>query len=251
MLQKAEGLVLRTVDYGETNKIVTLFTREMGKVALFASGAKKTRSRLAATTQPFTYGSYLFFIGKGLGSIRQGEIIDSFRTLRNDLFRTAYAAYVAELMDKLTDDRSPNPFLFELLYQTLHYIDEEVDPEVMTFIFEVKMLEVAGIRPKLNGCVQCKNQDGPFVFSIREGGLLCSRCRTIDPHHIPISEASLKLLRLFTQINLSRLGKVSVKPETKRELKNVLSSYYEEYSGVKLKSRRFLDQLEKLEPDSS
>lgn len=251
MLQKAEGLVLRTVDYGETNKIVTLFTRETGKIALFASGAKKTRSRLASVTQPFTYGSYLFYVGKGLGSIRQGEIIDSFRNLRADLFRTAYAAYVSELLDQLTEERSPNPFLFELFLQTLHYIDDEVDPEVLAFIFEVKMLEVAGIRPNLDGCIRCGTHTGPFVFSIKEGGLLCKTCKTADPHHMKISETSLKLLQLFTRIDLARLGKVSVKAETKREIRDLLRNYYDELSGLKLKSRRFLDQLDKLDPGSS
>lgn len=246
-MQKSEGIVIRTMDYGETNKIVTLFTRDSGKIALFARGAKKTRSRLSSVTQLFTYGQFFFFLGKGMGTLRQGESIETFRGLQSDLFRTAYASYIAELLDKLSEDRSPNPFLFELLFQTLHYMDEELDPEVLTFIFETKMLDVAGIRPKLDGCMNCKRTQGPFVFSVREGGLLCGQCKTIDPHFYRLSETALKLLRLFLHIHLKRLGKVSLKPETKREIKTVLSAYYEEYSGLKLKSKRFLDQLEKME----
>lgn len=251
MLQKSEGIVIRTVDYGETNKIITLFTRDSGKIALFASGAKKTRSRLSAVTQLFTYGHFMCFMGKGLGSIRQGEVIDTFRDLRTDLYRTAYASYIAELLDKLTDEKAPIPSLFELLHQTFRYIDEEVDPEVMAFIFEAKMLSVAGIRPELNRCQNCKRTEGLFVFSVREGGLLCAKCKTIDPYHFPLSETAVKLLRLFVQIDLNRLGKVSLKPETKRELETVLSAYFEEYSGVKLKSKRFLDQLKRMNPESS
>jgi DNA repair protein RecO (recombination protein O) len=251
LLQKGEGIVIRTVDYGETHKILTLFTRDTGKIALFARGAKKTRSRLSPVTQLFTYGNYLYLLGKGLGTLRQGETVDSFRSLREGLYRTAYAAYIAELLDKLTDEKMPNPFLFELLYQTFHYMDEEVDPEVMTFIFETKMLDVAGIRPYLEGCMNCKRTEGPFVFSIREGGLLCDRCKGLDPHHLRISPTAVKLLRLFSSIDLSRLGSVSLKPVTKRELKSLLSAYYDEYSGLKLKSKRFLEQLEKIDPDSS
>ncbi|HEX7063946.1 MAG TPA: DNA repair protein RecO [Bacillales bacterium] len=247
MLQKSEAIVIRTMDYGETNKIVTLFTREAGKIALFARGAKKTRSRLSSVTQLFTYGHYLYFLGKGMGTLRQGESIDTFRGLQSDLFRTAYASYIAELLDKLSEDRVPNPFLFELLLQTLHYMDEEIDPEVLTFIFETKMLNVAGISPELESCMNCKRTQGPFVFSVREGGLLCGQCKAIDPHYFRLSEAALKLLRLFLHMDLKRLGKVSLKPETKRELKTVLSAYYEEYSGLKLKSKRFLDQLENIE----
>ncbi|HEX6922651.1 MAG TPA: DNA repair protein RecO [Bacillales bacterium] len=250
MLQKSEGIVIRTMDYGETNKIVTLFTRDAGKIALFARGAKKTRSRLSSVTQLFTYGHYLYFSGKGMGTLRQGESIDTFRGLQLDLLRTAYASYIVELLDKLLEDRAPNPFLFELLSQTLHYMDEEVDPEVMKFIFETKMFDVAGIRPQLEGCINCKRTEGPFVFSVREGGLLCANCKRIDPHYLRISETALKLLRLFMHMDLKRLGKVSLKPETKNELKTVLSAYYEEYSGLKLKSKRFLDQLENMEGGS-
>ncbi|HET7628427.1 MAG TPA: DNA repair protein RecO [Bacillales bacterium] len=251
MLTKDEGIVIRTVDYGETNKIVTLFTRAGGKVAVFGRGAKKTRSTLASVTQLFTYGSYLFFLGSGLGTMRQGEMIDSFRRLREDLYRTAYASYIVELLDKVTEDQSPDPFLFELLYQCLHYIDEERDPEVIMFIFQTKMLHVAGIRPELNGCSRCGHRDGPFLFSIVEGGLLCERCQRVDPRAWPVADVVVKLLRLFSSFAMNRLGQISLKPETKKALKTILDNYYEEYSGLRMKSKRFLDQLERMDPGTS
>ena len=79
MLQKCEGIVLRTTDYGETNKIVTLYTREWGKIGVMARGAKKPKSRLSAITQPFTYGYFLLQKGSGLGNLQQGEIIAPLR----------------------------------------------------------------------------------------------------------------------------------------------------------------------------
>lgn len=251
MLQKGEGIVIRMVDYGESNKIVTVFTREFGKVAFMARGAKKPRSSLSSVTQLFTYGHYMYLTGKGLGTLRQGEVVDAFRGLHEDIYRTAYAAYIAELLDRLTDEKTPNPFLFELLYQSVHYIDEGVDPEVISFIFETKMLDVAGIRPQLEMCANCGRNEGPFVFSVKDGGLLCPRCASIDPRHLKLSETSVKLLRLFVNMDMKRLGKVSLKPETKKELKTALSAYYEEYSGLKLKSKRFLDQMERMESDLS
>lgn len=184
MLQKGEGIVIRTVDYGETNKIVTVFTREFGKTAFMARGAKKPKSPLSAVTQLFSYGYYLYQSGNSLGTLRQGEVTDAFPDLREDIYRTAYAAFIAELLDKLVDEKVPNPFLFESFYQALHYIDEGFDPEVISFIFETKMLDVAGIRPQLNQCVNCGEEQGPFVFSVREGGLLCSACSSMDPRHL-------------------------------------------------------------------
>ena len=147
MLQKCEGIVIRSTAYGESNKVVTLYTRELGKVGVMARGAKKPNSRLSAITQLFTHGYFLVQIGSGLGSLQQGEIISSLRSIREDIFLTAYSSYIVELTDKSTEDRKINPYLFELLYQTLHYINEGYDPDVLMNIYELKILNVLGLYP--------------------------------------------------------------------------------------------------------
>lgn len=245
MLKKVEGIVIRTVDYGETNKIITLYTRETGKVGVMARGAKKPKSRLSSVSQLFVYGSYLYHHTSGLGGLNQGEAIDSFRSIRNDLFLTSYAAYAVELVDKLTEDKKPNPYLFETLYQVMHALDEEKDPEVVLFIFELKMLSVAGIKPQLRQCVNCGLSDGKFEFSINEGGFLCHRCLSIDPYHIPLKKKTAELLHLFSHMDLARLGNISLKSETKKEIREVLNQYFDAYSGLYLKSKRFLEQLDR------
>jgi DNA repair protein RecO (recombination protein O) len=243
MLQKCEGIVIRSTDYGETNKIITIYTREWGKIGFMARGAKKPNSRLSAITQLFTYGYFLVQRGSGLGSLQQGEIISSMRSIREDIFLTAYSSYLVELTDKGTDEKKPNPFLFELLYQTLNYLNEGYDQDVLVNIYEMKMLNVMGLYPILNQCSVCGCTDGHFSFSIREGGFLCHRCLEKDPYHFKISQATAKLLRLFYYIDLSRLGNISLKPETKAELKKVISTYYDEYSGLHLKTKKFLDSM--------
>ncbi|UOK57065.1 DNA repair protein RecO [Bacillus sp. CMF21] len=246
MLQKCEGIVIRTNDYGETNKIVTIYTRELGKVGVMARGAKKPNSRLTSSTQLFTYGYFLFQKSSGLGGLQQGETISSMRGIREDIFLTAYASYAAELLDKSTEQNEPNPFLFELFNQTLQLLNEGVDPDVLLYIFEMKIVNVLGLYPQLDSCVNCSSKDGTFHFSIRENGFICHRCFEVDPYRLPISQATAKLLRLFYYFDLERLGKVTVKPETKAELKLVIDSYYSEYSGIFLKSKKFLDQMESL-----
>ena len=246
MFEKCEGVVIRTADYGETNKVVTLYTREWGKVGVMARGAKKPNSRLAAITQPFTYGNFLVQRGRGLGTLQQGEMISSMRGIREDIFLTAYASYVIDLADKSTDEKKPDPYLFELLLQTIQYLDEGYDPEVLVHIFEMKILRVLGLRPILDHCANCGATEGNFVFSIREGGLLCHRCLEIDPYHLKAGQPSIKLLRLFYLLDLSRLGSISVKEETKADIKKIIQAYYDEYSGLHLKTKRFLDQLDNL-----
>lgn len=243
-MQKCEGIVIRTTDYGESNKVVTLYTREWGKFGAMARGAKKPNSRLSAITQLFMHGYFLVQKGTGLGSLQQGEMISSMRSIREDIFLTAYASYIVELTDKSTDDRKTNPFLFELLYQTLHLINEGYDPDVLVNIFELKILNVLGLYPILNQCSVCGETNGHFAFSIREGGFICHRCLDKDPYHIKLSPAAAKLLRLFYYFDLSRLGSISVKAETKAELKMVISAYYDEYSGLQLKTKKFLHSLD-------
>jgi DNA repair protein RecO (recombination protein O) len=244
MLEKCEGIVIRTTDYAETNKIVTLYTREWGKVGVMARGAKKPNSRLAAITQPFTYGHFLIQKGRGLGSLQQGEIIYSMRSMREDIFLTAYASYIIDLTDKSTEEKKPNPYLFQLLLQTLQFLDEGYDQDILMHIYEMKMLNVLGLYPILDHCANCGRTEGTFSFSVREGGLLCERCLEKDPYHFKVSQASIRLMRLFYLLDLSRLGSISVKEETKAELKKMITAYYEEYSGLHLKTRRFLDQLD-------
>jgi DNA repair protein RecO (recombination protein O) len=245
MLQKCEGIVIRTTDYGETNKIVTLYTREWGKIGVMARGAKKPNSRLSAITQLFTHGYFLVQIGKGLGSLQQGEINTSMRSIREDIFLTAYSSYIVELTDKGTEEKKPNPFLFELLHQTLNYLNEGYDQDILMNIFELKMLNVMGLYPNLDKCSVCGSTDGNFSFSIRENGFICHRCLNKDPYHFKISPASAKLVRLFYYFDLSRLGQISVKEETKVELKKIISAYYDEYSGLHLKSKKFLNSMDR------
>lgn len=246
MLKKVEGIVIRATDYGESHKVVALYSREAGKISAMARGAKKPSSRLAAVSQPFTYGYFLIQTGKGLGTLQQGDMISSLRGLKEDIFKTAYASYIVELVDKGTQDLEANPFLFEMLLQTLTHISEGNDEEILTNIFEMKMLPVLGLYPDLGKCAVCGNTEGTYGFSLKENGLICHLCYEQDPHYLPMSQGAVKLMRLFHFFDLNRLGNISVKPETKKELKRAINMYYDEYSGLRLKSRRFLDQMDSL-----
>lgn len=246
MLQKCEGIVIRTNNYGESNKIVTIYSRENGKLGVMARGAKKTNSRLSSVSQLFTYGYFLFQKSSGLGTLQQAETITSMRHIREDLFKTAYATYVVELIDKGTEERKPNPFLFEMLFQTLTYINEEYDPDIVTHIFEMKMLPVLGLYPSLDKCAVCGETEGEFSFSFKENGIICHRCLGNDPYHYKVSPQTIKLLRLFYHFDMNRLGKISLKDSTKEELKKIIRTYYDENSGLFLKSRKFLDQMDRM-----
>src|SRR5699024_3176785 len=120
VLEKFSGVMIKTQDYSETHKIVTIFSKKIGKCSAIARGAKKPRSRMAAVTQPFVNGEFLVYISKQLSTLQQGEITHSFRPIREDIVKTAYAAYLAELTDKLMTPI--HPFIFYMNSFIKHYV---------------------------------------------------------------------------------------------------------------------------------
>lgn len=244
-MNKWEGIVLKSIPYGESNKIVTIYTREAGKMTAMARGAKKPASRLAAVTQSFTHGFFLLRTGRGMGTLEQGEPIDSMRHIREDLEATAYASFVVELIDRLTDDQSQSPNVFSLLYDALHAINEEYDPEAIALFVEWKMLPVAGVHPVLHQCANCRATDGEFAFSFKEIGFLCHRCFHIDPYLVRLTPTQLRLIRTFFTVPIQEVGSLKLKKATKQFMKKIVRTVYDEQVGIRLKSRQFLDQLER------
>ncbi|WP_430534289.1 DNA repair protein RecO [Listeria rocourtiae] len=242
-MEKCEGIVIRTTNYRESDKIVVIYSREYGKIGLVARGAKKTKSRLAAVTQLFTNGVFTFYPNRGLGTLQQGEAIASFSSIQTDIFLTAYATYACELLDKATEEQQANGPLYNLFYQIIHHIDEGYDPQVLTQIFEMKMLSVLGLYPTMNRCAICGQPEGRFDFSAYANGIVCHRCFERDKYRLHLTERSVKLLRLFYIFQLDRLGSIDVKQETKDEIQRAIDTYYEQYSGLYLKSKKFLNNM--------
>ncbi|KGP73163.1 DNA repair protein RecO [Pontibacillus yanchengensis] len=244
MLQKVEGIVIRTGNYGETHKIVTLFTRERGKIAVMAKGAKKPKSKMSAITQPFVHASFLIQIGSNMGTLYQGEVLQSLRSIREDIIKAAYAAYISELTDKLVEENQPDPFLYQQLLQTMVWMTEDKDLDILLYMYELKMYKKGGFAPELNQCVNCGRTEGPYTFSVMEGGLLCRFCNHIDNESFTLPDTIIKLLRMCLLVDVTRIGNISVKDENKQRIREILDLYYERYGGYFLKSKKFLNQLD-------
>lgn len=244
MLEKINGVIIKTQDYSETHKIITIFSNKIGKFTAIARGAKKPKSRMAALTQPFIYGEFLVYISKGLSTLQQGDSLNSFRSIREDIFKTAYAAYIAELTDKLMDSHSPDYYLYEQFYKTLQWISENEDLEIPTIMYELKLYQRAGFAPIVDCCVNCGETNHPFSFSIQEGGLLCPKCKnSIDPESIQLSFGVAKLLYLLSHVGIEQVGDITVKNKNKQLLRQLLDAYYDHFGGYYLKSRKVLNQL--------
>lgn len=250
MLHQTEGLVLRCQNYGESHKILTLITPQ-GKLSLMARGARKPKSRLAAVSQPLVQGMYVYFhrgVRGTMGTLNQGEVIHHFyRSFESSLIRQAYAMYFLECMDRLSEEESPSQGMYPFLLNTLKLLESGKDPQVLKIIFDLRVLAASGYRPVWERCQHCSREYGPFLVSVRYGGLLCADCRQQDGQAQAVSETVVKLLRLFQEIPLLRLGQVRLREETTDQLGRITQLFMEEYLDLPLKSAAFLAQVQEWE----
>lgn len=250
MLTRVEGIVIRATDYGEGNRILSVLTRQAGKLSMMARGAKKVKSRFSGLSQPFTYAEFVIFRGSGhsMGTINSGELLSSHHRLREDLLLSAYAAYIAEMTQRIVEDGEPMPELFEQLLAAYQALEEGKDAAIITHIYEMNMLAVAGFMPELHACVLCgRSDEGTVTLSAVNGGLVCRACRAKDAQAIEVTPGALKLLRMFQHMDLRRLGAVNVSQAAKDQLQHFIRAYMDTHLHVRWKSRQLLDQLNRME----
>lgn len=146
---EAEAIVLRLTDYGEADRIVTLFTLEQGKLQGVARGAKRSRKRFAGALEPFAHLKLQLHLGTGLVTLSSADIVGIFPGIRSDLTKIGCAAYACELVERLTPDEEPNPRLFRLLYCYLERLDQVPPSPSDRRFFAVNLLKILGYQPEL------------------------------------------------------------------------------------------------------
>ncbi|HLR73538.1 MAG TPA: DNA repair protein RecO [Pseudogracilibacillus sp.] len=247
MLRQVEGIVLKSQDYGETHKIITIFTKEVGKITAIARGANKPKSKLSAVSQVFIRGEYLVYLTKGLGTIQQGQTVNSHRYIREDIIKTAYAAYMLELTDKLIEEKTPDVFIYHQLQQTMAWMNEQEAFMIPLLMYEMKLFNKGGFAPVVDGCVNCGRSDELTSFSIQEGGVLCKYCFSMDERAVQLPANLIKSLSIFLYVGLERVGNISMKKQNEQLLRTLFLEYYDVYGGYYLKSRKFLKQIDLLQ----
>lgn len=240
-LYKAEGIVLRTRNLGEADRVITLYTREVGKVEGVARGSRRTRSRLIGGTQLFTHGQYMLYSGRSLDTVSQADIKRSFSGLREDLIKMAYASYLAELLDVTVEPGEPSEDLFYLLMNAFSLLEGDTSCAMVARWFEFQLMAILGYTPQLDQCVSCLKDVGKDVrFSVREGGLLCSDCISSDPGAMRLRPSTLQVLRRLLQSESSRVGIVRPSEEDLRMLEAAGRAYVDYRLPRPLKSLDFL-----------
>ncbi|MEX2785441.1 DNA repair protein RecO [Streptococcus sp. H49] len=242
--KETKGLVLYNRNYREDDKLVKIFTETDGKRMFFVRHAG--RSKLNSVIQPLTVADFIIKINNnGLSYIEDYKEVRLYKAIHDDLFILSYASYLSALADAAIADNTADPQLFSFLKKTLELMDNGLDYEILTHIFEVQILDRFGVRLNFHECAVCHRVGLPFDFSYKFSGLLCPEHYHEDIHRKHLDPNVPYLLDRFQNVSFEELQSISVKPEMKQKIRLFLDDIYDNYVGLHLKSKKFIDDLDK------
>ena len=226
---RIQAVVLRHKDWGEADRLLTLYTREQGKVRALAKGIRKVTSRKAGHLEPFTYVTLQLAKGRDLLIVTQAETVNAFLAIGEDLVKTGYASYVIELLDRFTyEEESGHPSFFKLLIDTLDRLEKETDAWVAVRYYEMRLLDYTGFRPQLFECANCEREilaEDQF-FSFTTGGAICPSCGQGLPNLTKITVGTLKYLRHFQRSSYGDASRGHPSSEVQKEAEVLMQGYF-------------------------
>ncbi|MDH4318314.1 MAG: DNA repair protein RecO [Desulfobulbaceae bacterium] len=228
---ETEGIILRTHDYAESDRLVTFFSPHIGRATAIAKGAKRSKKRFVNKLEPFTHlkiscrpprSGSLYFLGSA-------ELENAFLSLRQNYHRYTIATFISELVLRFTRDNDRETRLFDLLHWAHRSQDAGRSPTATLAVFMIKLLQYSGYQPELSRCSHCQTPITPklrYSF-LPESGLRCSACRhdAVSLNHFPITVRTIRLLHSTQRLSISRLDRLHLPENSSMEAILALSRY--------------------------
>lgn len=239
-IEKVTGIVLSDTNYSESSKILNVLTKEHGKIGIISKGCRNLKSSLRSVSSKLTYGYFnIYYKKEGLNVLISVDIINDFSNIKQDLFKIGYATFLSDLTNQVLKETSSNE-IFDLFINGLIKINDDFDPMIITNIIELKYLNYLGVMPILDCCSVCGSNKKIVTISSFAGGYLCVNCYK---NEYIVDEKTVKLLRMFSYVDISKIKELNILPKNKNEINRFLENYYDRYTGIYLKSKDFLTQL--------
>ncbi|MBF7082631.1 DNA repair protein RecO [Desulfallas sp. Bu1-1] len=244
-LYRVRAVVLNSRQMRDAHRLLTLFSREKGKIKVVAHGAAKPTSRKRGAVQPFCHSELLLRRGRELDSVEQCEGLEIFPGLWEDLDRMSYAGHVVELVDGLTADGEPNQAVFELLLHTLKAMEGTADLELVARGFELRLLSLLGYQPYLDGCVNCgSGAINPVArFSPEAGGLVCPGCFS-GTRGVPCGGETVSVMKLLPGWDPFKIDRLRVSQQARGEMKVIMREYLQWHMEGRPRSLQFMEQVQ-------
>ena len=239
---KVEGIVIDEKPYGESSKILNIITKEKGVIGVIAKGSKRLKSNLRSVSERFCYATFnISYKENKLSTLISGDIINPFINIKKDIKKVSYLNFLSELTAGVVK-QSNNKKIYDIYLSAILKIEEGFDPLAISNIVELKYLSFLGISPKLNGCVICGSEN-VITISSDKGGFVCKKHITND---YIVSQKTIKLIKLLEYVDISKISKLDISDIVKKEINDFLDDYYDRYTGLYLKSKKFLKTLSTL-----
>lgn len=234
-----DGIVINTLKYGESSKIINILTREKGVIGVIAKGALKEKSKLRVISNNFTYANFqIYYKENKLGTLISADIKNNFLNIKSDIIKFGYMGYLTDLAKNVSKETNSEN-VYDILINSLLKIEEGLNPKVITNIAEIKYLQYLGVGLNLDGCTVC-GLTSVVSMSMSKGGYVCAFHKTTEKH---MSESVLKMFKAYYYIDISKITELNIKENVINEIDNFLNHYYKEYTGLYLKSKAFLDNI--------
>jgi DNA repair protein RecO (recombination protein O) len=240
-INSTEALVIGSTNLVEADRIISVYSPLFGQIRGVAHGVKRIKNRFGSSLEPLTHIVLMFKEkpNRELQLIKQADIINSYKELREDITRLTAGLYVAELVQKLTPvGGDGQPFIFWLILKILDLLTEKSDIISILRIFEVRLLNLLGYKPNLECCLGCKSVNFGYNwgFSPSMGGVVCPGCRPRYRDVLSISPGGIKFLTQAMQMDLDKVGRLKIIPSNRDELEGVLQKTLLEHLGSSTKS---------------
>jgi len=246
-IQKTTGIVLRRHDLRETSLLISLYTRDYGKINGLIRGVRGPRApHGSGGLELFAHDEIVFYERKqsDIYTISQCDLIDFFFPVRVDLERLAYASYMVELLDSVTVLSDSNRGIFDLLLNSLRFLEERMSAKRVARVFEIKLLALLGIMPVLKACVQCQKAYATTArFSLRRGGIVCAECQKKEEPTLPILPGSVKFIEHVKELSFDKVSRIKVSHEVGRQVEMILRKFLDFHIERRMKTLDFLKEI--------
>lgn len=240
---KTKGIIIGKRDFFEADKILSVFTEDLGKIQIKAKGLRRTLAKMSGHLEMFNYVELELVKGRQFYIVIGAQVIDGYATVKEDLDRMGIYFYFCEVLDKILDEgvRHKNTFSFlKFILEKLK--DPATDMLLLMIFFELNILAHLGFKPEFLVCVGCREDIAghKFYFSEEKGGVLCETCSGEDIFANQLSPNAIKLMRIILMKDFSLVEKLKMDREVPMEVKKVNSFFVEHILGKELKSKSFL-----------
>ncbi|MBI5376778.1 MAG: DNA repair protein RecO [Candidatus Schekmanbacteria bacterium] len=243
-----DGVVLKALNSGESDKILCLITPRMGKLSVMAKGSRKIRNRFSGALEEGNRVRATIYRKKdeSLGFLSQCDILDTWKEIREDLDHTAGLFYILSLVNELVPEGEPGRECYDLLVDVLKVSIKSKDIFKIITFFEMNLLRLMGIGPVVTKCVICglKTEENRVAFSNIKGGIMCPKCSDVNLKTGSISLGALKTLNLIGKQGLRMENNIRISKDCRNDISNFIYPYMVYHTGKEIKARKVLKQMD-------